>query len=52
MELIMVGHLKDNHMGYFHHWIRAMSMSIALFIHAWLPNVLEDYASKRMDEGR
>jgi len=27
-----------------------MSMSIALFIHAWLPNVLESYASDKMTD--
>ena len=47
-----MGHLRKNKMSYFHHWVRAMSMSIALFIHAWLPNVLENYASDGMDEGR
>jgi len=35
-------------MSYLGHWKRAMSMSIALFIHAWLPNTLHDYASKKM----
>ena len=29
-----------------------MSMSVALFIHAWLPDVLETYASDKMDEGK
>ena len=44
----MVKHLKDNDMSYFQHWYRAMTMSIALFIHAWLPSVLETYASDKM----
>jgi hypothetical protein len=44
----MIKHLKDNKMSYFQHWYRAMTMSIALFIHAWLPNVLETYASDKM----
>ena len=43
-------HLKDNKMGYFQHWCRAMTMSMALFIHAWLPNVLESYASDKMGQ--
>ncbi len=34
-------HLKNNNVSYTHHWIRAMKMSIALFIHAWIPNCLE-----------
>jgi len=41
-------HLKDNEMSYFQHWRRSISMSIALFIHAWFPNVLESYASDKM----
>ena len=45
----MIKHLKDNKMSYFQHWYRAMKMSIALFIHAWLPNVLESYASDKMN---
>ena len=44
----MVKHLKDNKMSYFQHWYRSMTMSIALFIHAWLPSVLETYASDKM----
>jgi len=43
-------HLDDNRMNYWKHWYRAMSMSIALFIHAWLPDVLENYASDKMRE--
>lgn len=45
----MFKHLKDNCMGYTSHWRRAMSMSLALFIHAWLPDVLETYASNKMN---
>ncbi len=45
-----MNHLSDNNMSYLGHWKRAMSMSIALFIHAWLPNTLHDYASKKMHE--
>ena len=42
-------HLKDNNMSYTQHWWRAMSMSVALFIHAWFPNVLSSYASDKMN---
>ena len=45
----MTKHLKDNNMTYIQHWYRAMSMSIALFIHAFIPNVLETYASDKMN---
>ena len=41
-------HLKDNNLGYWEHWWRAMKCSLALFIHAWYPNILEDYASKEL----
>ncbi len=43
-------HLKDNNMSYFHHWWRAMSMSIALFIHAFIPSLFPTYASEKMKE--
>ena len=43
-------HLKDNKMSYAQHWWRAMSMSIALFIHAWIPNLLKTYASDKMND--
>ena len=43
-------HLKENNMGYWEHWWRAIKMSGALFIHAWLPAVLKDYASKELSK--
>jgi hypothetical protein len=46
----MFKHLKDNDMSYFQHWWRAMSMSIALFIHAFIPNLFPTYASEKMKE--
>jgi hypothetical protein len=49
---LKMNHLKDSNTSYTSHWKRAMGMSVALFIHAWLPNVLETYASDKMDEGR
>ena len=41
-------HLKDNCMGYRTHWWRAMSMSVALFFHAWIPDAFPTYASDKM----
>ena len=41
-------HLDENGLGYWEHWWRAMKLSGALFIHAFLPNVLSDYASKEL----
>jgi len=49
---LKMNHLKDSNTSYVSHWKRAMSMSVALFIHAWLPNVLSTYASDKMNEGR
>ena len=46
----MVNHLKDNNLGYWEHWWRAMKLSGALFIHAFLPDVLTDYASKELND--
>ena len=45
-----LGHLQENKVGYWEHWRFAMKLSIALFIHAWLPDVLTDYASKKILE--
>ncbi len=44
----MIENLKENNMGYWTNWWRAMKMSGALFIHAWYPDVFEDYASKEL----
>jgi len=41
-------HLKEQKVGYFEHWWRAIKISGALLIHAFLPDVLSDYASKEI----
>ena len=46
--LYFMKHLNENKMTYWQHWRLAMSCSIALFIHAWYPDVLEKYASDRL----
>ena len=46
----MVNHLKDNNLGYWEHWWGAMKLSGALFIHAFFPDVLSDYASKELSD--
>ena len=46
----MLNHLKENNMGYWEHWWRAMKGRYALWIHAWLPDVLKDYASKELND--
>ena len=44
-----IKHLKENNMTYRTHWWRAMSMSVALFIHAWIPSLFPTYASDKMN---
>ena len=45
-------HLKENKIGYWEHWRRAMLCSAALFVHAWFPFILEDYASNKLKENK
>ena len=45
-----IKHLKENNMTYRDHWWRAMSMSMALFIHAWVPSLFPTYASDKMNQ--
>tara|TARA_A100001011_G_scaffold385633_1_gene459979 strand:+ start:1547 stop:1690 length:144 start_codon:yes stop_codon:yes gene_type:complete len=47
-----MNHLKENNIGYWRHWYRAIKLSGALFIHAFLPDILSDYASKELNNGR
>ena len=44
-----IKHLKENNTTYKSHWWRAMSMSVALFIHAWVPSLFPTYASDKMN---
>ena len=46
----MIKHLEDNNTSYRKHWWRAMKLSGALLIHAFLPDVLTDYASKELSD--
>ena len=45
-----IKHLKENNTTYKDHWCRAMSMSMALFIHAWIPSLFSTYASDKMNQ--
>lgn len=47
-----IKHIKENNTTYRSHWWRAMSMSMALFIHAWIPSLLPNYASDKMNHNR
>jgi hypothetical protein len=45
-----IKHLKEHNFGYWEHWWRAMSCSIALFIHAWCPWWFKNYTSNKLKE--
>ena len=45
-----IKHLQENNTTYQAHWWRAMSMSLALFIHAWIPSLFPTYASEKMNQ--
>ncbi|MDH3780018.1 MAG: hypothetical protein OES15_04075 [Nitrosopumilus sp.] len=44
-----IQHIEENNTTYKAHWWRAMSMSVALFIHAWIPSLFPTYASDKMN---
>jgi len=46
-----IKHLKENNMTYPEHFKRAMLMSLALFIHAFIPNAFPTYASDKINSG-
>ena len=46
----MIKLLKEQNVGYWKHWWRAIKISGALFIHAFLPDVLSNYASEELCE--
>lgn len=35
-------------MTYWEHWKFSMSLAVSLFIHAWLPDILTNYASEKL----
>jgi|TARA_R110002051_G_scaffold236228_1_gene297453 hypothetical protein len=41
-------HLKEKGIGYWAHWLNATRCGISLLIHAWLPFLFKDYASKHI----
>jgi hypothetical protein len=43
-----MGHLRDNNTSYLRHLAFALSLSLALFIHAFIPSVLQTYVSDRI----
>ena len=44
----MFKHLRETDSGYWEHWWRAIRISGALIVHAFLPDVLSDYASNEL----
>ena len=42
-------HLNEANMTYTEHFKRAMSMSLALFFHAFIPNMFPTYASDKIN---
>ncbi len=49
-KISIINHIKENNTTYRAHWWRAMSMSVALFIHAWIPSLFPTYASDKMNQ--
>ena len=45
-------HLREKRVGYWSHWWTATRAGLALLVHAWLPDVLPDYASRIICEQR
>ena len=45
----MIKHLKEQNVGYCKHWVRAIKCSLALLIHAFIPDLLKDYTSKELN---
>ena len=43
-----MGHLSDNNTTYWRHLAFALRLSLALFIHAFIPSVLQTYVSDRI----
>jgi hypothetical protein len=45
----MIKHLREQDIRYWKHWFRAIKCSIALLIHAFIPDLFKDYASKELN---
>lgn len=41
-------HWEENNMSYWTHWLEAMQMSLALFVHAWIPSLYTTYVSDKL----
>jgi hypothetical protein len=47
-RIYLFKHLEDKQISYLKHMFGAIKISLALLIHAFLPNVLTNYASKEL----
>ena len=45
-------HLSEAKMGYFEHMYFALSMALALAVHAFIPCLFETYVSDRLSHGK
>ena len=43
-----MGHLRDNNISYWRHLAFALRLSLALFIHAFIPSVLKNYVTSKI----
>ena len=43
---------RNKKFGYFEHLYRAMKLSFVLFIHAFVPDLFPDYASKELNDNK
>ena len=48
----MFKHLKEQNISYFAHFKIAISAALALIIHAFYPDILQDYASKKISKNK
>tara|TARA_B100000519_G_C14112874_1_gene376643 strand:+ start:538 stop:720 length:183 start_codon:yes stop_codon:yes gene_type:complete len=47
-RIYLFKHLEDKQISYFKHLFMAIRIALALLIHAFLPNVLTNYASQEL----
>lgn len=43
-----MNHWEENNMSYWEHWLEAIKMSLALFVHAWIPSLYTTYVSDKL----
>ena len=48
----MFKHLEEQNISYLSHFCIAIKAGIALIIHAFYPDILQDYASKKISKNK